>query len=83
DEYYFSDRHSVDQNSDYTLINASASWEHGDLGVRFWGRNLGDENYAVRAFGSFGNDPRKNYVTEPYFQWGEPRMLGATITYAM
>lgn len=81
DQFFYSDRHHVDNNSDYTLINASANWQIGNLDIRLWGRNLTDEDYAVRAFGSFGNDPRKDYVTEPYFQWGEPRMIGVTATF--
>ncbi len=80
DEYFYSDRHHVDSNSDYTLLNGSVHWQRGNVGVRIWGRNLTDEDFAVRAFGSFGNDPRKDYVTEPYFQWGEPRVVGATVT---
>ena len=80
DSYFFSDGHNVDGNSDYALINGSVNWQRDRLGVRLWGRNLTDEDYAVRAFGSFGNDPRKDYATEPYFQWGEPRMIGVTAT---
>jgi iron complex outermembrane receptor protein len=80
DEFFYSDRHHVKSNSDYTLLNASAHWQIGSVDLRLWARNLTDEDYSVRAFGSFGNDPRKGYVTEPYFQWGEPRMIGANIT---
>ena len=40
-----------------------------------------DEDYFVRAFGSFGNDPRKFYATEPYFQFGEPRISGVTFEF--
>ena len=77
DEFYFSDRHNV-KSDDYTLVNASLSYTSGKWNVTAWGRNLTDKNYFVRAFGSFGNDPRKFYITEPYFQFGEPRIIGLT-----
>ena len=78
DEFYFSDRHAV-RSDDHTLINASLSYQAESWGLTLWGRNLTDEDYFVRAFGSFGNDPRKFYVTEPYYQFGEPRILGLTL----
>jgi outer membrane receptor protein involved in Fe transport len=77
DEYYFSDRHAV-QSDSYVLLNANAGYETDKWKISIWGRNLSDEDYATRAFGSFGNDPRKFYVTEPYFQFGEPRIVGLT-----
>ena len=46
-----------------------------------WGRNLIDETTFVRGFGTFGNDPRKEYALEPYRQYGEPRMVGLTLSY--
>jgi iron complex outermembrane receptor protein len=35
----------------------------------------------VRGFGGFGNDPRKFYATEPYYQYGEPKSLGLSARY--
>jgi len=78
DEFYFSDRHDV-KSDDHTLINASLSYNSDNWRLIAWGRNLTDKDYFVRAFGSFGNDPRKFYVTEPYFQFGEPRIIGLTL----
>ena len=78
DEFYFSDRHDV-KSDDHTLINASLSYNSDNWRLTAWGRNLTDKDYFVRAFGSFGNDPRKFYVTEPYFQFGEPRIIGLTL----
>jgi len=51
--------------------------------LSLWGRNLTDQDYAVRGFffGEFGNDPRKGYAPEPYVQFGEPRVVG--ISYEM
>ncbi len=80
DEFYFSDRHAV-KSDDYTLYNASLGYAADNFRVTLWGRNLGDEDYFVRAFGSFGNDPRKFYETEPYFQFGEPRISGVTFEF--
>ena len=78
DDFYFSDRHDV-KNDNYTLVNASLTYSSDNWRVMAWGRNLADKDYFVRAFGSFGNDPRKFYVTEPYFQFGEPRVIGLTL----
>ena len=80
DEFYFSDRHD-EQSDSYDLVNASLGWEREQWRLVLWGRNLTDEDYYVRGFGSFGNDPRKGYVTEPYYQFGEPRMYGVTASY--
>ncbi|MEE8233332.1 MAG: TonB-dependent receptor, partial [Gammaproteobacteria bacterium] len=75
DEYFFSDRHAV-KSDKYALLNANIGYEIGHWKISVWGRNLNDKDYFTRAFGSFGNDPRKNYATEPYFQFGEPRIIG-------
>jgi len=75
DEYFFSDRHAV-KSDKYALLNANIGYETGRWKISVWGRNLNDKDYFTRAFGSFGNDPRKNYATEPYFQFGEPRIIG-------
>ena len=39
------------------------------------------QDHLVQGFGTFGNDPRKEYLTEPYRQFGEPRIVGVTLTY--
>jgi iron complex outermembrane receptor protein len=81
DEFYFSDRHNEKSDS-YDLLNASLGIEREHWNLILWGRNLGDEDYYVRGFGSFGNDPRKGYITEPYYQFGEPRMYGVSASYS-
>lgn len=81
DEFYFSDRHDL-QSDSYVLYNASVGYQAAQWRVMLWGRNLTDEDYFVRGFGSFGNDPRKSYVTEPYLQFGEPRISGLTFEYS-
>jgi iron complex outermembrane recepter protein len=80
DDFYFSDRHEVKAPSQ-NLWHLRMGYEAQSWGVALWGRNLTDENYYTRGFGSFGNDPRKEYITEPYYQYGEPRMVGVTASY--
>ena len=80
DDYFFSDRHSVKSPSQ-DLLSMRAGYSAGGWDLALWGRNLTDEDYFVRGFGSFGNDPRKEYITEPYFQYGEPRMVGVSAAY--
>jgi len=77
DEFFFSDRHSVKSES-YALLNANIGYSGDNWSIRLWGRNLTDKDVFTRAFGSFGNDPRKGYITEPYYQYGEPRIIGVT-----
>ena len=80
DEFYLSPRHDEKTNS-YELINTRLHYQVDAWELSLWGRNLTDKDVIVRGFGSFGNDPRKFYVTEPYYQYGEPRIFGATAKY--
>lgn len=80
DDFYFSDRHSLKAPA-YNLLHLRLGYDQGPLSVALWARNLTDEDYYVRGFGSFGNDPRKAYVTEPYFQFGDPRQVGLSASY--
>ena len=82
DEFYFSDRHSLTSTA-YTLLNANISYIQPRWKLSFWGRNLTNKDYTIRGFGSFGNDPRKGYITEPYVQYGEPRMIGVSAEYEL
>lgn len=77
DEFFFSDRHALESDS-RNLINASLSYRGERIHTTLWARNLTDDDYTVRGFGSFGNDPRNGYQTEPYVQFGEPRVIGLT-----
>jgi outer membrane receptor protein involved in Fe transport len=79
DAYYFSD--SDNQRSDaYTLLHLSAGYRGKALDVSAWLRNALDQTYATHGF-YFGNDPRKFYVNEPYYQFGAPRVAGISIDY--
>jgi len=78
DEFFFSDRHDL-KSTQYNLLNANLSYKINQYRLSFWGRNLLDKDYTVRGVGSFGNDPRKNYIIEPYVQFGEPRIVGVSL----
>lgn len=80
DNFYFSDSH--DQKSDsYELVHASINYALYNYEIRLWGRNLTDEDYAVRGF-YFPNDPREFYEDDhAYIQLGDPRTYGITATY--
>ena len=80
DEFFLSSRHSAETQA-YELVNANITFDTGDWELSIWGRNLTDEDVIVRGFGSFGNDPRNGYITEPYYQFGAPRVVGFTGKY--
>ncbi len=80
DGFYFSDRHNAKAKS-YALVNASIEYAIESWRINLWGRNLFDKDYAVRGFGSFGNNPGNGYITETYTQQGEPRVVGLTLSY--
>jgi outer membrane receptor protein involved in Fe transport len=80
DEFYFSSRHGARADA-YELFNARLGYRGNNWHLVLWGRNLTDRDYQVRGFGSFGNDPRKGYATEPYYQLGDPRVVGVTASY--
>ncbi len=82
DEFYFSDRHDL-RSEHYLIANLRAGYQHDHWRLTFWARNLNDEDIHVRGFGSFGNDPRKGWIVEPYLQFGEPRVFGLTFDYLL
>ena len=79
-KFKLSTRHE-EQSKAYTLIHTALHYrtEHWDLSL--WGRNLGNKRVIERGFGSFGNDPRNFYATEPYYQYGAPRVFGLSAAY--
>jgi outer membrane receptor protein involved in Fe transport len=82
DAFFLSDRHDV-RSPSARLVNANIAWQFDAWEVTVWGRNLQDAKTVTRGFGTFGNDPRKEYVLEPYYQFGEPRTVGATVRYQL
>jgi outer membrane receptor protein involved in Fe transport len=82
EEFSLSPRHNARSNR-YELLNSHLNYRFGKWSFSLWGRNLNDRDVIVRGFGAFGNDPRKNYALEPYYQYGEPRVIGATAKYSL
>ena len=80
DSYYFSNRHN-EKSKSYNLVNTSLEYSYNDITTTLWVRNLTDEEYQTRGFGSFGNNPANGYATELYTQQGSPRTIGATVSY--
>lgn len=80
DSFYFSDRHRARSDA-YALVHLRLGYRTARWEAALWARNVGDEDVFIRGFGSFGNDPRKGYAVEPYYQYGEPRILGGTLAY--
>jgi iron complex outermembrane recepter protein len=79
DAFYFSDSHSAHSNA-YDLLNASLTWQQKQWQLTVWGRNLTDQDYAVRGY-YFGNDPRDGYAAKGYTQLGEPLRFGVTMNW--
>lgn len=76
DEFYFDVSH--DQKSERVeLVNARVGFEGESWLVSLWGRNLFDEQYAVRGF-FFGNEP-PNFEAALYTRLGDARQLGVTV----
>ncbi|MEM6604942.1 MAG: TonB-dependent receptor [Pseudomonadota bacterium] len=82
DAFFWSDRHD-ERSGSYSVVHGRLAYQTPNWEVALWGRNLADKDYFIRGFGSFGNDPRKGYVTEEYVQFGEPRHLGISFEYRM
>ncbi|CAI8166148.1 MAG: Pesticin receptor [Pseudidiomarina mangrovi] len=76
DRFYYSDSHNS-QSQAITLLHASLAWQLADWQIDLWARNLTDRDYGVRGF-FFGNDPRIEYASRTYEQFGEPRRFGVT-----
>ena len=80
DKFYLSSSHD-EQSASYWLLNTNLAYSADQWSLSVWGRNLTDKDVIVRGFGGFGNDPRKYYATEPYYQLGEPRSFGVSGQY--
>lgn len=67
----------------FTLLNAGLAYQFGRTELRLWGRNLLDTDYAVHGL-YFANDPRDAYtVNRNYLQFGEPRVFGIALAWAL
>jgi outer membrane receptor protein involved in Fe transport len=76
DEFYFDFSHDL-KSRPYELVHARAGYEADRWSVTVWGRNLFDEEYAVRGF-YFGNEP-PDFPNTLYTRLGDPRQFGATV----
>ena len=76
--FYFSASH--DQRAPRrTLFNLRAGWRGTRFMLSLWARNLFNERYAVDGF-YFGDEP-PDFPTKLYLQNGDPRQVGATLSY--
>jgi outer membrane receptor protein involved in Fe transport len=76
DQFFFDVSH--DQASQaYELLHARIGYESDNWIVQLWGRNLTDEDYAVRGF-YFGNEP-PDFPATLYTRLGDPRQVGVTL----
>jgi iron complex outermembrane recepter protein len=75
DEFYFSDRHQL-KSDDYAKVNFNLGYQAESWSLNVFVNNATNEEIQTRGFGSFGNDPRKFYETEGYFQFSSPRTYG-------
>ena len=84
DGFYFSDSHNIKSDA-FELLNLSLRYDADRWSAQLWARNLSNQDVAVRGFffGAFGNDPRKDYAPEPYLQFGEPRLIGVNLEFAL
>lgn len=83
DEYFFSNGHN-DKADAFELLNMRLTYQLDDWQIAIWGRNLTDEDVQTRGFffsNEFGNNPGNGYASEPYYQFGEPRILGMNVSY--
>lgn len=79
DDFYFSNSHNSKSGS-YVIYNASLEYQKANWKFTLWGRNLFDKDYYTRGF-FFGNDPRIGYANRTYKQFGDPRVVGLTVSY--
>ncbi len=79
DEFYFSDSHQQKSDS-YELLNLKLGYQADQWSVYLWGRNVLDENYAVRGF-FFGLEP-PNYADTLYTHLGDPQHFGLTAQFS-
>jgi len=75
DDFLFSNSHEGRSDA-YELVNLELAYQAENWRVAIYGKNLTDELVKTRGFGTFGNDPRENYVLDEYNQFGAPRVVG-------
>ena len=69
--FFFSNRHDT-QSDAYQQFNLELAYSKNEWRFVLYGKNIGNALIKTRGFGSFGNDPRKFYMVEPYNQFAAP-----------
>jgi outer membrane receptor protein involved in Fe transport len=64
----------------YVLLNLKAGVIRDRWSADVWIRNVTDRNYAVRGF--YFADVPPNFPNQQFVQLGEPRQIGATVSYS-
>lgn len=75
DEFLFSNSHE-EKSDAYEIVNLGLAYLQETWQLNFYIHNLTNQDVKTRGFGSFGNDPRKFYETEAYYQFAAPRVIG-------
>jgi outer membrane receptor protein involved in Fe transport len=78
DGFYFSASHDQRAGS-YRLVNLRLGYEREHWQATLYARNLLDEQHAVRGF-FFANEP-PDWIPKRYIQNGDPRQVGARISF--
>ena len=78
DGFYFSASHNQ-RAERRQLVNLRAGWRRQRWTASLWARNLLNARYAVDGF-YFGDEP-PDFPTKLYLQNGDPRQVGATLSY--
>ena len=79
DGFYFSASHD-ERAGAYQLVNLRVGLERERWQATLYARNLLDERHAVRGF-FFANEP-PDWIPKRYIQNGDPRQVGARITFS-
>jgi outer membrane receptor protein involved in Fe transport len=79
DAFYFSASHD-ERAPAYQLVHARLGYAHERWQATLYARNLFNERYAVRGF-FFANEP-PDWIEKRYIQNGDPRQLGARLTFS-
>jgi outer membrane receptor protein involved in Fe transport len=74
DDYYFDVPPNDQRAGAYALTHLKTGYETDRWSIYLWGRNVFDQEYAVRGF-YFGNEP-PDFAAKRYTQLGEPRQVG-------
>jgi outer membrane receptor protein involved in Fe transport len=79
DAFYFSASHD-ERGPAYQLVHLRLGYGNERWQATLYARNLFNEHYAVRGF-LFANEP-PDWIDKRYIQNGDPRQLGARITFS-